>query len=592
MGYSRRQLEYFGEPLGESVTRLKPGGRIYGGGDGGAPSSSSQSTTTIPDYAKPYVERMLGKTEALGRSPYQSYGGERISGFTSMQQQAYQGIANLGPASQLGVATQMAGLAGQRASGLSYDPTAFKNQYRRPAAYQTGNFGVDNVTADKLQQFQYAFAPTEFANQYQGPDAYQAGTFGVDKIDPEKLREYQMAAAERVSAPQAFTGSAVQEYMNPYMQNVVDVQKREAQRQADLSASQRAGQAAQVGAFGGSRMGLENAMANRETQRLMSDIQSTGSSAAYQQAAAQFNAQQQAQMRAEMANQAAGLTVGQQNLAAQLGVQQLGMQAQLANQAAAQQAQQLQEASRQYGYGQQMTAAQQRAQFGLSAQQAAEQSRQYVGGQNLAAQLGVQQLGAQQSMQAQLANQAAAQQAQQMQEASRQYGYGQQMTGAQLAAQYGLSAQQAAEQSRQFGAQYGLQGIQQQIAASRALGQLGQTQFGQQKDILQAQANAGAQQQALEQKRLDQQYADFAAQRQHPYTQLAFMSDMLRGLPLSQYAQTMYEAPPSLASQYGGLALAGYGMSRPTGNKKGGHIKESKAPAGLSELLLYDMENS
>ena len=34
MNYSRRQLEAMGEPLGESVTRLKPGGRIYGGGGG------------------------------------------------------------------------------------------------------------------------------------------------------------------------------------------------------------------------------------------------------------------------------------------------------------------------------------------------------------------------------------------------------------------------------------------------------------------------------------------------------------------------------------------------------------------------------
>ena len=487
MGYSRRQLEYFGEPLGESVTRLKPGGRIYGGGDGGAPSSSSQSTTTIPDYAKPYVERMLGKTEALASSPYQSYGGERISGFTPMQQQAFQGIANLGPASQLGVATRMAGLAGQSARNLSYDPTSFKNQY-------------------------------------QAPKEYQAGTFNPNNIDPQKLRNYQMDAAERISGPQAFTGSAVQEYMNPYMQNVVDVQKREAQRQADLSASRRAGQAAQAGAFGGSRMGLENAMANRETQQLMSDIQSTGSSAAYQQAAAQFNQQQQGQMQAALANQAAGMNVGQQNLAARLGVQQLGMQAQLANQSAGMQAQQMREASRQYGYGQQMNAAQ-------------------------------------------------------------------------LGAQYGMSAQQAAEQSRQFGANYGLQSIQQQLAASQALGQLGQTQFGQQKDILQGQASMGAQQQALEQRRLDQQYQDFAAQRQHPYTQLAFMSDMLRGLPLSESAQTMYEASPSMISQYGGLALAGYGMygnpyGQQGGKKEGGHIKESKAPAGLSELLLYDMENS
>lgn len=498
MSYSRRQLEYFGEPFGECVTRLKPGGRIYGGGDSpsGQPEKQTVTQTTIPDYAKPYVERMLGKTEALGSSPYQAYGGERIAGFTPMQQQAYQGIANLAPAQQLGTATQMAGYAGQRASGLSYDPTSFASQYRAPAAYQAGKFGVDNVRAQDLEQ-------------------------------------YQMGAAERVSGPEAFSPTMAQEYINPYMQNVVDVQKREAQRQSDLAAARRSGQAAQVGGLGGSRMGIENAMANRDTQQLMSDIQATGSSAAYQQglqaAQQQFNLKQQGQMQAALANQAAGMTVGQQNLAARLGVQQLG---------------------------------------------------------------------AQQGLQAQLANQAAAQQAQQMREASRQYGYGQNMTAAQLAAQYGLSAQQAEEQSRQFGAQYGLQGIQQQLAAAQQLGQLGQTQFGQQKDIIQAQGAAGAQQQALEQQRLNQQYQDFAAQRQHPYQQLAFMSDMLRGLPLSESTQSMYEAPPSTLSQVGGLALAGYGMfgnpygQQGGGRKEGGHIKESNAPAGLSELLLYGMENA
>ena len=41
MNYSRRQLEAMGEPLGESVTRLKPGGRIYGGGGGNQPTYPS-----------------------------------------------------------------------------------------------------------------------------------------------------------------------------------------------------------------------------------------------------------------------------------------------------------------------------------------------------------------------------------------------------------------------------------------------------------------------------------------------------------------------------------------------------------------------
>ena len=74
MNYSRRQLEAFGEPLGESVTRAKPGGRIYGGG-GSAPSTPTNQTvtqTSIPDYAKPYVETMLGKDQALQNQPYQA----------------------------------------------------------------------------------------------------------------------------------------------------------------------------------------------------------------------------------------------------------------------------------------------------------------------------------------------------------------------------------------------------------------------------------------------------------------------------------------------------------------------------------------
>ena len=77
-----------------------------------APSSQTVTQTSIPEYAKPYVERMLGKAEAVTSAPYQAYGGERIAGFSPMQQNAMQGIANLQPSQQLGTATQMAGQAG------------------------------------------------------------------------------------------------------------------------------------------------------------------------------------------------------------------------------------------------------------------------------------------------------------------------------------------------------------------------------------------------------------------------------------------------------------------------------------------------
>lgn len=449
----------------------KEGGKIKlydSGGGGGAPSQpekTTQTTTTIPDYAKPYVERMLGKTEALGNAPYQAYGGERIAGFTPMQQKAFQGVQDLTTASQLGTATGLAKLAGQRAGALSYTPTSFANLYNAPGAYQTGQFSARNVTAPELQQFQ--MGPAE------------------------------RVGLERVGGPAAFTADVVKDYMNPYMQNVVDIQKREAQRQADISGATRSSQAAQAGALGGSRSAIQNAMADRETQRLMSDIQATGSSAAYQQALGQFNLQQQAEMQAALANQ------------------QAAQRAELANQ-----------------------------QAGLT-----------VGGQNLSALLGVQQLGSGQIMQAQLANQQAGLEAQRQRELSRQFGYGQAMTAAEARARFGTEAQRQAEQSRQFGAQYGLQGIQQQLAAAGQLGQLGQTQFAQQKDILQGQLAAGAQQRELEQQRLQQSYQDFINQRQYPYQQLAFMSDMLRGLPLAQYSQTMYQQPASIGAQIAGAGL-------------------------------------
>jgi hypothetical protein len=55
---------------------------------------------------------MLGKAEAFSNTPYQAYQGERIAGFTPMQQEAFQQVQNLQPSQQLGTGTQLAGMAG------------------------------------------------------------------------------------------------------------------------------------------------------------------------------------------------------------------------------------------------------------------------------------------------------------------------------------------------------------------------------------------------------------------------------------------------------------------------------------------------
>jgi hypothetical protein len=143
---------------------------------------------------------------------------------------------------------------------------------------------------------------------------------------------------------------------------------------------------------------------------------------------------------------------------------------------------------------------------------------------------------------------------------------------------YGLQGVQAATGAGQLG----LQGLGQATQAAGTLGQLGQTQFGQEQAILGEQQKVGAVQQAQAQQGLDLAYQDFLKQRNYPYQQLAFQSDMLRGLPLSQSAQSMYTAPPSMGSQLGGLGMSALGIYGMSGGfkAKGGMVGKGYAKGG------------
>ena len=218
MSYSRRQLYALGEPIGDSATRLKLGGRIYGdGGGGGGGGSSVPSSTTqtaeLPEWARPYAKDVLAKGAALTdtkQHPYPVYGGERIAGFQPLQQQAFSTIG-----------------------GLNAGPEGFQQQ--------------------------------------------------------------------------------IGSYMSPYMQNAVDVEKKEAARQSQIQGQTQQAQAAQSGAFGGARDALQRSERERNLANLQSDIQAKGSQAAFEQGANQFRqgitqqsglAQMQGQMGAQQQQQA------------------------------------------------------------------------------------------------------------------------------------------------------------------------------------------------------------------------------------------------------------------------------------------------
>ncbi len=153
----------------------------------------------------------------------------------------------------------------------------------------------------------------------------------------------------------------------------------------------------------------------------------------------------------------------------------------------------------------------------------------------------------------------------------------------------GVGTQLAGTAQGMQGAQVGLQGVsgaqagyQGAINAANSLSSIGSAQNQAQMGINNAQMQAGSVQQAQQQQGLDVAYQDFLKQQNFPYQQLAFQSDMLRGLPLSQASNTIYTAPPSAASQLGGLGMTGLGIYGMSGGfkAKGGMVGEGYAKGG------------
>ena len=432
------------------------------------PVSQTITQTNIPEYAKPYVESMLGATQQqlfdttpnaaggydiTGVKPYQPYStdpSQYFAGFSPMQQQSFQGAAGMQPSQQVTDASNMAAQAGVGGLNIQY-------------------------------------GGQQFGNAYQGIPMYNPGQFNQQQIQAPSLSMYQMGGPQNVRTQQ-FTGNQVGQYMNPYLQNALNPQIAELNRAYDITGSQARGQATQAGAFGGSRQALMQAENERNRNMGIANLLGQGYNTAYNQAANQFNAQQQANLQAQLANQQAGLTTGQTNLQAALGVQYLGA-------------------------GQYLAAQQANQQMNLATQQAQQQANQF--------------------------------------------GYGQLANQAQNLAQYGQAANQLNAQQQQFGANLGLQGLQTGLSAAGQLGQLGQTQYGQQMGILGLQNQLGGQQQAQQQNIINQAVQNYAMGQQYPQQQLAFMNSMLRGLPLQTATTSAYQAAPSTVSQIGGLGTAG-----------------------------------
>ena len=216
------------------------------GGSKNQVQKSEVTQSNIPEYARPYFEGMMSRANTALTTPYQTYGQERIAGFTPQQLQLQQNIMGMQTPGEFGQASGLASTAGQRSLDF--------------ANYTPGQFNADQVRAGPLNYF-----------QMQGPDS--------------------------------FTQSGMaQQYMSPFMQAALEPQRREALRSAQQGQLVQGLGSARQGAYGGSRQLLAGMERERNLGQNLADIQARGMQTAFEQAQGQFNTEQQARQAAGRTN--------------------------------------------------------------------------------------------------------------------------------------------------------------------------------------------------------------------------------------------------------------------------------------------------
>jgi hypothetical protein len=237
-----------------------------GGGGGSTTSTGTTYSTNLPEYAKPFYEELLkqsGKqiyqTDASGQvtgvKPYVGYTGERLAPFNPEQEKVQTEVAGMTTPGEFATAQSTLGTVGAQAG----------------TAATRGLSGAYGYT----------------------PDTFTPATISTGEFD----------------------AAAAKKYMDPYTQSVIDIEKREAQRQADIQKAAGSMGAIGRGTFGGARQGLMQSEADRNTQQVLADIQARGGQRAYEQALAAFQADQARGLQAQEKDIAAklqGATFGQQ----------------------------------------------------------------------------------------------------------------------------------------------------------------------------------------------------------------------------------------------------------------------------------------
>ena len=470
-----------------------------GGGVGGGGNQNVETTVTQTDIPKefyPYLQKSLQMGEALLDQPYIPYEGQRMAGYTPEQQMAFQGLTAVGTRKLEGVQGGRDYFQGVMAGGPDYQSVG--TGYTGTGPFGSGYTGQGRFGGGyRARNIETAYDPTQqnFGSGYQGADI-------TSSYVPTTFETGDLAAN-------------IERFQNPYTEMVLDRARERSQKQFDQAQADRQLRLqAQGGASAfGSRGLLGQLQAEDDFSTRQMDLEAQQLAAGFDRAAALAGSDLDRALRTQQLTDASARQAGAMDLQAQIAADAArragGVQALQAQQMADQ-------AARAFG-----------AQS-LQAQQARERARQIQGSQTLQAQIArdaALRAGGAQTLQAQIARDAALR----------------------AAGQQDLTGQMANQRAYADALARGDKAAISAMEADRLEQSLDLTRLG-------ALNALGADLRRDEQAILDQQYADFVAQRDYPMRQLEYFSGLLRGFNVPQYAPTQTTTSAPGPNTYGQLA--------------------------------------
>lgn len=120
-----------------------------------------------------------------------------------------------------------------------------------------------------------------------------AGIGAFSEADPYKFSAYNYSDSG------TFDANAAKQYMSPYVQNVLDLQKQQQERDYQIQNATRNSNAVQAGAFGGSRQAVQQGLAENDLLNRQNLTEATGLSNAYTDAQKMYEQDRAARMKTD-----------------------------------------------------------------------------------------------------------------------------------------------------------------------------------------------------------------------------------------------------------------------------------------------------